>query len=412
MGEEQKKEGQRLEGQKRLGELINQHYQEALEIQNNKSRLVAWSTTGAPNELLWAMDIYVQYPEAYAATCGGRHAAHDQCIVAEREGFERHLCTYCRNSLGATVLEVEGNKAFAPLAKPDFLFVASNTCILVTKWWENLSEYWNIPLFNIDCPLIFEEIGEAELIAYVKKQCEDLVAFLEKLTGKKMDYDRLKEIVANGKEAAIAYREMFDTNMHDPAPATYFDLMAHNFPNLVLRYKPETVDHYRKMKAELEDRIAKGINAFPQMKYRVYWDGIPYWFAMKNLSEKLKSLGMCLVASNYTEIFAYDRLDPQRPLDSIAETTALQYLNRSVSFKLERTKEIFRSYKVDAGIFAYAQSCKPSSISMHFIADKIRTDMGIPVAMIEGDLVDETFYNEERNNIRMEALAESLQKAK
>ena len=34
--------------------------------------------------------------------------------------------------------------------------------------------------------------------------------------------------------------------------------MGHNFPNLVLRYKPEAAEHYRLLNHELDQRIAEG----------------------------------------------------------------------------------------------------------------------------------------------------------
>jgi hypothetical protein len=34
--------------------------------------------------------------------------------------------------------------------------------------------------------------------------------------------------------------------------------------------------------------------------------------------------------------------------------------------------------------------------------------LDVPVTIIEGDLVDETFYDGERNNIKLQTLAETL----
>jgi len=400
--------GQRLESQNRLAKLISQHYRGAEEVQKTKAQPIAWVSAAAPNEILWTMDFYVQFPESYAATCGARHAAHAHCETTETRGYERHLCTYCRNGLGSTLADIEGRQPFEPLARPDFLLVASNTCILITKWWEHLSHYWKIPMINIDSPLVVPGMDEREIVAHVKRQCQDLIKYLEGFTGRKFDYDRLKEIVANGKKSTDGYREMLNVNKHDPAPATFFDLIGHTFPSLTLRYKPEAEEHYKLMKLELEQRVRDGITAMPEMKYRVYWDGVPYWFAIKNLSEKLRSLGICLITSTYLELFAFDRLDPSRPLDSVAESIALCYLNRSVDYKAKMTEKIFQNFHLDAGIFAYAMTCKPFSISMHYISDYMRQKLGVPVTIIEGDLVDETFYNEERNNMKLEALAETL----
>lgn len=401
------KVGGRLDAQKRLGKMIVAHYQQAHEVAGKQK--IAWVSTGAPTEILWAMDFYVQLPEAHAATCGARKMAHQHCLITEGNEYERHLCTYCRNSIGSTISDINGAGSFEPLAKPDFLLVANNSCSLITKWWEHLSHYWQIPMINIDCPLIIPEIGEKKIIDHVKRQCLDLIKYLEEFTGRKMDYDKLQEVVKNGQTSVQGYRKIGMANANNPAPVTYFDLMPHNFPNLVLRYKPEAAEHYQLMLNELEQRIADGVVPFEDMKYRIYWDGIPYWFAIRTLSTKLRDLGMCLVTSGYPQVFTFEHLDPQRPLDSVAENTALFYLNRPVTYKLDSTTKIFEDYNIDAGIFAYALSCKPFSITMHYIADQIRQKMGIPVTMIEGDLVDETLFDEAKTEIKLEALAEMLE---
>ncbi len=406
------KVGGRLEAQKRLGKMIGEHYSRAHQIKESKSQPIAWVSTGAPNEILWSMGFYVMFPEAYAATCGARHAAHGHCEITEAHGYERHLCTYCRNSIGSSIAQIEGLEAFQPLPSPDFLLVANNSCILITKWWEHLSHYWNIPLINIDSPHLVPEMEEAAVVGHIERQCKDLIAFCEEFTGNKFDYDRFAEVVANARKSADGYRSIIEVNRHDPAPATYFDLMAHNFPNLVFRHTPEAAEHYRLMKEELDQRVEENVVPFENMKHRVYWDGVPYWFAMRFLSQKLQSLGICLVTSAYSEVFAFDRSDPARPLQSTAENVAHFYLNRSVESKARFTEKMFVDFALEGGIFAYAMTCKPFSITMHYIADHIREKLGVESTIIEGDLVDDTFFDEEKSGIRLEAFAESLDSRK
>lgn len=399
----------RLESQKRLGQMIANHYAGARELAKTKEQPIAWASILAPAEILWAMDFYVQFPESYAATAGARHVSRGYCELTERNGYEHHLCTYCRNHLGATIGEINGIEPYEGLTRPDFLLVANNSCVLITKWWEHLSNLLGIPMFNIDCPVIVDGMDEKQAINHVKNQCLDLIRFLEEFTGKKFDNDKFKEIVSNGKKSAERYRAMLNVNKHDPAPATFFDLMFHNFPNLALRYKPEAAEHYRLMEEELKQRVQNRIVPMDNMKYRIYWDGIPYWFAIKNLSNKLQSLGMCLVTSSYLEIFTYDRLDPDRPLESVAENTALSLFSNTLSRKAEITKELVLDYQLEGGIFANSLSCKPASVPMRYAADFLHKQTNIPIVLIEGDPVDEAFYDEERNYMKFQALAEMLE---
>ncbi|MHA1262683.1 MAG: 2-hydroxyacyl-CoA dehydratase [Candidatus Freyarchaeota archaeon] len=80
------------------------------------------------------------------------------------------------------------------LAPPDFLVVARKFCKTHVKWWQVLSRRFNCPLFIIDAPYVPEDEKEYHVEHYVS-QLEDLITFLEERTGRKMDYDKLREVV-------------------------------------------------------------------------------------------------------------------------------------------------------------------------------------------------------------------------
>ena len=429
------KEAGRLESQSRLGKMIVNHYKGAHEARRSGSQPIAWASLGVPHEILWNMDFIVLFPEAYAATCGARHAATRHCEVTESKGYETHLCTYARNSIGSLLADLEVHEdmtlstyerdgvklflegleermPFQPLARPDFLVTASNSCIVVQKWWEHLSHYLKIPLVSIDTPYIAPGTDKEAILAYVKQQCLELISFLENMTGKKFDYDRFTEIVRRGEMCMHGYHEAMQLNKADPPPMSWFDLMAHNFAILALRHTEEAIEHYRLLVAEVKDRITHGVAAFPGIKHRIYWDGIPYWFALRSLSEMMKSLGLCPITSNYDEVFLFPYLDGNRPLDSVVENTALLYLNRSIEYKKERVKKLFIDFNLDGGIFAYAMTCKPFSIVQKYISDYIQKDLGLPCVTIDGDLVDHRFYDEGTTEKRLQAFAETLETGK
>jgi benzoyl-CoA reductase/2-hydroxyglutaryl-CoA dehydratase subunit BcrC/BadD/HgdB len=303
---------------------------------------------------------------------------------------------------------MEGKEPFQPLTHPDIIVGSTSYCIVMQKWLEALGDLFKVPVINIDVPFVASGVEKKEVVDYTKEQLLDFICYLERFTGKRFDEDKFAEIVAQGQRTAAGYRETIDTAKADPCPVTYFDVMAHNFPNIALRYKPEAEEHYKLLNAEIKGRIVNRVEAFEGMKYRIYWDGVPFWFAMRTVSQKLMELGMCLVTSAYSEVFSYSQLDASRPLESEAEAVALIYLNRTTEYKAEFTKRLYREFKCDGGVYAYAQCCKPFSITMRPIMDTVTKDLGIPNIVINGDLVDHRYYNEEESFMRLEAFAEEL----
>lgn len=398
----------RLESQARLGQLIKEFYTEAHEVGKNKSRPIAWVSVGAPSEILWAMDFFCLFPEAHSATCSGRRVGDYHCQVTEAKGYEVHLCTYARNDLGWVLAGPEHKSPVGGLPRPDLLVCANNSCLVIQKWMENQSRYLKVPLVIIDTPYITGGILIQEATAYVKQQCLDLITFLERMTGRKFDYDRFAEVVKTSERSSKLYQQIFALNKVNPPPVALFDLWAHNFPNLCFRYTEKSIRHYELLKAEIEQRIAAGMGAFPGIKYRIYWDGVVSWFAMGSLSRKLSSLGLCLTASTYSHVFGFPFLDGARPLESVAEGVALLLMNRDVEYKKNFIKQMFAEYSLDGGIFEYALTCKPFTITQAYLQEVIREELGKPTVSFEADLTDSRFYSEEEAYLRFEALAEEL----
>ena len=56
-----------------------------------------------------------------------------------------------------------------------------------------------------------------------------------------------------------------------------------------------------------------------------------------------------------------------------------------------------------------ARTCRAFSNPQYLIADAVQKRLGIPVAMIEGDMVDESFYKDELVNARLEAMMEAIE---
>jgi len=74
----------------RMKELVARHW-----LQGRYANLhdkVAWVTSGAPVELLKALDYYVLYPENHAAICGTARVAQKISAEAEKAGYSSDIC--------------------------------------------------------------------------------------------------------------------------------------------------------------------------------------------------------------------------------------------------------------------------------------------------------------------------------
>jgi bcr-type benzoyl-CoA reductase subunit B len=385
-----------------MKQLITNYY---IEAKTTKEKPICWITSGGPVEFLIAMGVIPVYPENHGAMCGAAKIAPGLAEVAEGMGFSPDLCSYARLDIGGAV--TQGGAIPGGLPKPDFLLCCNNICGTVMKWYEELSRIWDVPMFLLDTPFIHQSKPE-HATEYVKQQCLELIGFLEEQTGKKWSDDRFAEVAMLSVQGVDLWKEVLKTAENRPSPFTCFDAFIHMAPIVTLRGTQEVVDYYTLLRDEMRERVANGIGAVPDEKYRLIWDNIPIWYEMRNLGNLFASNNACLVADTYTTAWAVD-IRIEDPLTSMADAYTKVYLNISIDIMLEQLIGLIERYQADGLVMHSNRSCKPYSLGQYDLARAVTERTGKPALIIEADMTDSRVYSEAQVRERVEAFIESLQ---
>jgi benzoyl-CoA reductase/2-hydroxyglutaryl-CoA dehydratase subunit BcrC/BadD/HgdB len=206
------------------------------------------------------------------------------------------------------------------------------------------------------------------------------------------------------------WRQVLDTCINRPAPMSAFDAFFHLALIVTLRGTQTVVDYYTGLLAEMKTRVAEGIAAVPEERYRLLWDNLPVWYRTRWLSEKFAAHGACLVADTYTSAWCNNMqyLKEDHFLDSMAEGYTRVYLNISVDQMAENILQMIAKYDVDGLVMHSNRSCKPYSLGQYDIQQIIQRKSGIATMMIEADMVDERSFSESQIETRIEAFMEVL----
>jgi len=137
--------------------------------------------------------------------CAAKLVSDRYCEVAEAEGFASDVCSYLRVGLGMAKLshdaggEPLSDAPYGGMPKPDLLIGFHEFCDGRYKWMQQLARYLDAPYFGFD----LKEWPEGwdtndpdlkrHLVNHAYEQLRRLVAFLEKMTGKRLDKYRLSE---------------------------------------------------------------------------------------------------------------------------------------------------------------------------------------------------------------------------
>jgi benzoyl-CoA reductase/2-hydroxyglutaryl-CoA dehydratase subunit BcrC/BadD/HgdB len=371
---------------------------------------VAWCTSVGPAELLHAMGFLVYYPENHGALLGATRMATDFIPLANAIGYSPDICSYLTSDVGAYL------KGLTPLTKAyglqtvpraDVLVYNTNQCRDVQDWFAFYAREWNVPLIGIHTHRNIKSVEEYH-IADLSAQLQAMIPTLEQVSGNRFDVDRLRETVALSLECTRLWKEVLQTGAARPAPLTFFDASIHMAPAVVLRGLPEAVEYYKLLLQELKERIATGVAAVAGERHRVYWDGMPIWGKLRDLSELFSSLRTNIVASTYCNSWIFDAFDPAKPFESMARAYTELFIVRDESYKEAYMDDWIKRFAVDGVIFHDARTCPNNSNSRYCMPQRMSRRLKVPTLVINGDLNDLRCYSEEQAKTNIEAFIEQL----
>jgi len=392
-----------------LKQVMALHFEEIRQAAEEGKGNVAWCTSVGPAELLQAMGFRVYFPENHGAILGTSRASADFIPAAVAAGYSPEICSYLTSDVGGYLKGETPLKklyGFKGIPKPDVLVYNTNQCRDVQDWFSFYQREFNVPLIGVSTPHPVPELEEMH-IKGVESQMEALVEPLEKVAGMRLDKDALRKAVRLSRECSDLWKEVLMTGTAVPSPLTFFDECIHMGPAVVMRGRQEAVDYYKLLLEEMKQRVKEGVAAVEGERLRMYWDGMPVWGRLRDLSELFGNLKTCLVVSTYCNSWIFDELDASRPFYSMAKAYTKLFINRTEKMKEDYIRGLVRDFKANGIIFHDSKTCPNNANSRYGMPQRLAKE-GIPTLVINGDLCDLRFYSDVQVKTSIEAFAEQL----
>jgi len=369
----------------------------------------AWCTSVGPAELLRALGFNVYFPENHGAMLGATRMATDLIPVANARGFSPDICSYLTSDIGSYLKNespLQKMKLPGP-PKADVLVFNTNQCRDVKDWFQFYAREWNVPCVGVHTPRSIGEVDES-IVEDVARQTEALVEPLEEVAGTKLDIDKLREVIDLSRRCTVLWKEVLETAAAVPAPLTFFDGTIQMGPAVVLRGHPDAIDYYETLLAELKQRVADGVAAVEGERFRIYWEGMPIWGKLRDLSQQFLARKTAVVASTYCNSWIFEELDPADPFRSMARAYSSIFICRSEDFKEKYIARMVERYRVDGILYHDAKTCPNNSNCRYEMPQRLQQKLGKPYVIVHGDLNDLRLYSEEQTRTNVEAFAEQL----
>ena len=405
----------KIQATKQMKEIMEQHFRELDEAAKTKSRKIAWCTSVGPAELLRAAGFMVFFPENHGAMLGATRMATDLIPTANAIGYSPDICSYLTADIGSYIQGKSPiSKAYPGIEgppRPDVLVFNTNQCRDVQDWFNFYGREFNVPVIGIQTHRGVGSITKAH-VASISEQFRALVPKLEEISGKKLDYDELKNVVSLSRQCTDLWQQVLQIASNRPSPLTFFDGTIQMGPAVVMRGEQRAVDFYKILLAELKQRVEDHVAAIGNERFRLYWEGMPIWGKLRELSDQFSSLNTCVLASTYCSSWVFPALDPDDPFDSMARAYIELLIVRDEDYKERYFENEIDLYGIDGMIFHDAKTCPNNSNNRYGLPERLTKKRNMPTLVINGDLNDLRCYSEEQTRTNIEAFIEQLAEKK
>jgi len=399
-----------IETLRELKEIMFKYYVGIMKDKQEGKKLTFINALGPLEILLSFESIVPAYPENHAAAIQARHMAVETAEAAEGFGYAPDICSYARCDIGSYLT---GKSPTGGMPQPDILVFSSNQCWTIMKWWETMARRWNIPYYIIDVPSMGRGTAvalDANSARYVEEQLYGLIEFLEKHTGEKFDRDRFDHIIKVSKQTCELWRNIIESGKNIPSPLSMFDQYVSMAPIVGQRGLEDTLEFYRRLWDEIQDRVKRGIGSMPDEKLRLYWDGLPVWHNMKDFYNILAEKRAVLNANNYTIAWADLEVDPDDPFRDMA-LKYLRFYDTQIEDRAQDILRYYHSYSLDGFILHSDHSCRFLSLGLMDAMQRVQEEIGLPSLLLDTDHGDPRLYQSETIKTRAHAYIETIESA-
>ena len=242
-----------VEAAKKVRRLVKEMYIGAQQAVM-EGKPVAWYMISFINPIFMAMDVVPIMPENWAGLCATKRASEPYIGRAEAEGYSNVTCSYSRTGLGYCSMMREGNMPpdvpDGGMARPTMIIGSSMVCDCRYKWFQAIGRYLDVPYYAFDMltPPAETQLRKDVRDQYIKYQVEQyrgLVEFMEKVTGRRMDWDRLRSYVDIAIETWRVWGAANEFRKAVPCPMGTEDGEVIFVPGLMMEGEQSILDFFK-----------------------------------------------------------------------------------------------------------------------------------------------------------------------
>lgn len=328
-----------------------------------EGRPFAIAGANVPHEIWRALDIPFVTDVWYSGLVAARRQSGYFSDFLTNKGYHEGLSRYGALTLATLMDEDHPDKPWGGLPKPSLICTR-----LEERSAQVMSEYTGAPLIPLETPVLdkphpewwtmsrwqWEDLDGDYRIDVLLEQFKDLVEASERIAGKKLDIDRLREIVDRVNKQEENFDAIRTMIIKSPKlPARVGEVMSQVMGIQWHRGTEWALNQANTFREEIQHRADNEMWVCPNEQVRLMYVGQGLWQNLDFFTEFEEKYGAVFVRSNYLSIASdgYLRYGTRDPLRCLAS----RYVTMSEQMHIPGTGSAWaiheaREHRVDGGL--------------------------------------------------------------
>ncbi|AGA68251.1 Benzoyl-CoA reductase/2-hydroxyglutaryl-CoA dehydratase subunit, BcrC/BadD/HgdB [Desulfitobacterium dichloroeliminans LMG P-21439] len=382
---------------------IQQAYWKSVAEAKANGKKVIYGGACAPVELFYAFDTVPFLLDMIPTRIASQPELAGKYIDIAEKHVCSSMCAIDKVDLGAIL---SGDMP----EKPDAFVYTSVPCDSSRVAYPYIAEHLGVPSYCMDVPYRKDERS----YRYMAEQYKEIVVFLERITGKKLDWDKFAEVMEISNKTNILMKKIADLRKNTPCPLPGKLLVLNEMiPTMV--GSPDMLKYLEAQYALGKYMVAKGLGAVKEEKFRVTWLQNMLWSNTGILDWMEKKYGAVLVMDGFgyqeTALFK-DYYDQEDVFITLAKKgLALPMIHGAagpVEDYVNMVDNIIEEYNINVSMFVGHVGCKHTWAAGKIIADMVQEKYGMPTLNLDVDAIDGRYKKTEEIKAIIEEYMDTL----
>ena len=337
-----------------------------------------------PVDLMYAFDCQPYYLDQLPLSTAPNVDMTAKFVDLCEAHTNQSMCSIDKVEMGALLADQVG-------VKPDAFVYSTVPCDSSRIAYPVMEKIWNVPTFNVDLPFRRDRRGEDYLIA----QTKEFIAFMEELTGTKLDWEKFKESMKVANRTNELLEKCADLRKHTPCPLPG-TLLVTNACMSGQAADPAMATFLEKEVETGEMMLSLEMGACMNgEKYRMLFLQNMLWTSLKSYGYLEREYGaICImdVLGHFHGDF-YEHMDDKEDCFRIMSHKMMNLpmihgAAGPVEYYEDRISYLMDNFNINTSVFLGHVGCKHTWASTKILSDFIQAKYGIPTLLLDVDCID------------------------